>query len=546
MDRYLRRLEAMMLVADKSVGARAHRLWRRAGAGSKGRRRGHGRDRLRRQLRARRGGRALLDTPLDAETIARRAMKIAAEICVYTNHNIVVEKTSESALIARYTPAAKASEDCHDRLLAPRNRFRTRSLYRWPERRKARRRHRAAQSLAAAAARRDDARRGAAQEHPHDRPDRLRQDRNRAPPRPARQCALPEGRGHEIHRSRLCRPRRRADCARSGRGRHLDGQGAPAARTCRRGRSWPPKSASLDALWSAPTPSPATRESFRKKLRAGELEDKEIEVEIASLRSSSMPMFELPNMPGAIVSAFSLGDIFGKACSAASRARLLGQGRACAADRRRKRQTDRSGSDRPRGDPRGREQWHRLHRRDGQDLRARGPRRRRVSREGVQRDLLPLIEGTTVATKHGAVKTDHVLFIASGAFHVAKPSDLLPELQGPPADPRRTCFAQRGRFPPHPDRSRRPASSSNIARCWRTEGVTLELYAPYAVDAMARVGGPGERQRREYWRAAAANGDGAGSRRHEFRRGRAIGSGNHHRRRLCRRAASAIWRAMAI
>jgi ATP-dependent HslUV protease ATP-binding subunit HslU len=79
----------------------------------------------------------------------------------------------------------------------------------------------------------------------------------------------------------------------------------------------------------------------------------------------------------------------------------------------------------------GREQRHRLPRRDRQDLR---PRRGRaaadVSREGVQRDLLPLIEGTTVNTKHGPVKTDHILFIASGAFHVAKPSDLLPELQG--------------------------------------------------------------------------------------------------------------------
>ena len=62
-----------------------------------------------------------------------------------------------------------------------------------------------------------------------------------------------------------------------------------------------------------------------------------------------------------------------------------------------------------------------------------------VSREGVQRDLLPLIEGTTVATKHGAVKTDHILFIASGAFHVAKPSDLLAGIAGPPADPRRAC-----------------------------------------------------------------------------------------------------------
>ena len=77
-----------------------------------------------------------------------------------------------------------------------------------------------------------------------------------------------------------------------------------------------------------------------------------------------------------------------------------------------------------------------------------------VSREGVQRDLLPLVEGTTVATKYGPVKTDHVLFIASGAFHVAKPSDLLAGTAGPPADPRRAARAGEGRFPPHPDRDR--------------------------------------------------------------------------------------------
>jgi hypothetical protein len=75
----------------------------------------------------------------------------------------------------------------------------------------------------------------------------------------------------------------------------------------------------------------------------------------------------------------------------------------------------------------------------------------------VQRDLLPLVEGTTVATKYGPVKTDHILFIASGAFHVAKPSDLLPELAGPPADPRRAARAGEGRLQAHPDRDRRRA-----------------------------------------------------------------------------------------
>ena len=79
-----------------------------------------------------------------------------------------------------------------------------------------------------------------------------------------------------------------------------------------------------------------------------------------------------------------------------------------------------------------------------------------VSREGVQRDLLPLIEGTTVSTKHGAVKTDHILFIASGAFHVSKPSDLLARAAGPAADPRRAEAADARRHAAHPHRAPRP------------------------------------------------------------------------------------------
>ena len=88
-----------------------------------------------------------------------------------------------------------------------------------------------------------------------------------------------------------------------------------------------------------------------------------------------------------------------------------------------------------------------------------------VSREGVQRDLLPLIEGTTVATKYGPMKTDHILFIASGAFHVAKPQRPAPRAAGPPADPRRTEGADRGGFRPHPLRHPRQPRPSNIAPC---------------------------------------------------------------------------------
>jgi ATP-dependent HslUV protease ATP-binding subunit HslU len=186
----------------------------------------------------------------------------------------------------------------------------------------------------------------------------------------------------------------------------------------------------LDALVGA-SASESTRQSFRKKLREGALADKEIELDVQEAAAPVMPTFDVPGMPGASMGMINLNDILGKAFGQRTARRrmtvaesyevliaeesdkLLDQeqvtrkalqaveengivfvdeiDKICA-------RAERSGAD--------------------------------VSREGVQRDLLPLIEGTTVATKHGAVKTDHVLFIASGAFHLAKPSDLLPELQG--------------------------------------------------------------------------------------------------------------------
>ncbi|HEY8383956.1 MAG TPA: ATP-dependent protease ATPase subunit HslU [Microvirga sp.] len=186
----------------------------------------------------------------------------------------------------------------------------------------------------------------------------------------------------------------------------------------------------LDAL-VGPTSSAATRDSFRKKLRANELDDKEIELEMQA-GGQGMPMFEIPGMPGASVGAINLSDMFGKAFGGRSKTRrttvreaydplvaeesdkLLDQD---ALVQEAIRQVENNGIvfldeiDKIAGNREGRM---------GAD----------VSREGVQRDLLPLIEGTTVSTKHGPVKTDHILFIASGAFHVSKPSDLLPELQG--------------------------------------------------------------------------------------------------------------------
>ncbi|MDZ4841685.1 MAG: ATP-dependent protease ATPase subunit HslU [Hyphomicrobium aestuarii] len=187
----------------------------------------------------------------------------------------------------------------------------------------------------------------------------------------------------------------------------------------------------LDILVGS-TASPATRDSFRKRLRTGELDDKEIELQVADT-GGGMPMFDIPGQPGASMGAINLSDMLGKAFAGRTKTRkilirdshelLIGEESDKLIDNEQiaaeaifaaenngivfldeidKICSSSDGS------------------RSGAD----------VSREGVQRDLLPLIEGTTVSTKYGPVKTDHILFIASGAFHVSKPSDLLPELQG--------------------------------------------------------------------------------------------------------------------
>ncbi len=186
----------------------------------------------------------------------------------------------------------------------------------------------------------------------------------------------------------------------------------------------------LDALVGNKA-SVATKESFRKRLRNGDLDENEIEIEVQD-KSSGLQSFEIPGMPGGNVGMVNLGDILGKSMGnkkgkkkkmtvkeshdilvAQESDKMIEEDKII---KEAKKATEENGivfldeidkvsarSDRVGGD---------------------------VSREGVQRDLLPLIEGTTVSTKHGPIKTDHILFIASGAFQLAKPSDLLPELQG--------------------------------------------------------------------------------------------------------------------
>jgi ATP-dependent HslUV protease ATP-binding subunit HslU len=175
--------------------------------------------------------------------------------------------------------------------------------------------------------------------------------------------------------------------------------------------------------------SETTRESFRKKLRSGELDDKEIEVQVAD--TGGFPSFDIPGMPGSSASVINLSDMLGKAFGGRTKTRrmavkashelLLAEESDKLLDQEQIVQeaidaVENSGI---------------VFLDEIDKICARSERQGAdVSREGVQRDLLPLIEGTTVSTKHGPVKTDHILFIASGAFHLAKPSDLLPELQG--------------------------------------------------------------------------------------------------------------------
>jgi ATP-dependent HslUV protease ATP-binding subunit HslU len=227
-----------------------------------------------------------------------------------------------------------------------------------------------------------------------------------------------------------------------------------------------------------------TRQKFRKMLREGELAGKEIEIETTDSGGGGMPSFEIPGMPGAQMGMMNLNDVFGKAFGGKTKRRtmsvaeshevLLAEEADKLLDEER---VVRQAIDAV-------EQNGIVFLDEIDKICARSERQGGdVSREGVQRDLLPLIEGTTVATKHGAVRTDFILFIASGAFHQAKPSDLLPELQGRLPNRVELLALTRDDFRrilTEPENSLITQYTALLA----TEQVTLD-FKPDAIDALA-------------------------------------------------------------
>jgi ATP-dependent HslUV protease ATP-binding subunit HslU len=239
----------------------------------------------------------------------------------------------------------------------------------------------------------------------------------------------------------------------------------------------------VDALVGA-NASQSTRESFRKRLRDGEIDDKEIEIQVAD--APSMPSFDIPGMPGGQVGMVNLSDMLGKAFGQRTKPRKVSV----------KESFDilmAEESDKLIDQDMMIQEAIRNVENDGivfldeiDKICARSERAGAdVSREGVQRDLLPLIEGTTVSTKYGPVKTDHVLFIASGAFHISKPSDLLPELQG------RLPIRVELRALTHEDFRRiltepKACLINQYVALMKTEGLELE-FTPDSIDAIADV-----------------------------------------------------------
>ncbi len=242
----------------------------------------------------------------------------------------------------------------------------------------------------------------------------------------------------------------------------------------------------LDALVGA-SASSDTRAKFRAKLRDGSLADKEIELELLDVGGGGAPTFDIPGMPGAQVGMINLQEMLGKALGGArtrTRRVTVAESHALLVAEESDKLLDQDAVIREA--IRAVEENGIVFLDEIDKICARSERvGGDVSREGVQRDLLPLIEGTSVSTKHGAVKTDHVLFIASGAFHQAKPSDLLPELQG-----RLPIRVELKALTAEDFRRILTEPESNLIRQYRallaTEQVTLE-FTDDAIDALATL-----------------------------------------------------------
>jgi len=240
----------------------------------------------------------------------------------------------------------------------------------------------------------------------------------------------------------------------------------------------------LDVL-VGPGAGPDTRAKFRKMLRGGELGDREIEIQVQD--TGGMPSFEIPGMPGAQLGMVNLGDMLGKMTGGRTKLRKMtvaeAQGLLLREESDKLLDQEKVAKEAITAAEQNGivfiDELDKIAGRAGERFGA------DVSREGVQRDLLPLIEGTTVATKYGPVKTDHILFIASGAFHLAKPSDLLPELQGRlpiRVELKPLTREDLRRILTEPEASLIIQYKALLA----TEGVTLD-FAPDAIDEIASL-----------------------------------------------------------
>ncbi len=390
----------------------------------------------------------------------------------------------------------------------------------------ARGRDRAAQPLAAPAGARGAARRDRAQEHHHDRADRRRKDRDLAPARQARAGAVHQGRGLEVHRGRLRRARRRVDHPRPRRAgdRHGEGGGEGEGRSVRAREL--AEERVLDLLLPPPPPSTASADGRRRAPTTTRQHAREAaphaargQARRAHGRDRGRRKTAIADGRGADAAGHGGDGVppeghASPTCCPSSTKKQHGDGArgARGAHRRRKRRARSTW----RPSPRRRSAASSSRASSSSTRSTRSPAARAcvgpdVSREGVQRDLLPIVEGSTVNTKHGMVRTDHILFIASGAFHIAKPSDLIPEFQGrfpirvelEPLDPRR--------LRPHPDRARERAASSSTSRCWRPRA-SRSRFADDARRRDRRIAARGERAHREHRRAPPAHGHGAAAR----------------------------------